>query len=63
MLFIKNHYLLTSIDFDECFIRETPTEKNDASECIRIVAATYGRKILQLWKHDANSYGYKTNCE
>ena len=33
-------------------------EKNLASECIRIVAATYGCKILHICEHDPNVYGY-----
>ena len=45
------------------FIRRAPVEDNTASECIRIVAATYGCKILQLYEYDANQYGYDANCE
>ena len=47
--FIKNHYLLMSIDFlMTVFIREAQVEENNSSECIRTVAATYGCKILRL---------------
>ena len=36
------------------FIRRAPVEDNTTSECFRTVAATYGRKILQLYEYDAN---------
>ena len=35
-------------------IRRAPVENNTASERIRTIAATYGCKILQLYKYDAN---------
>ena len=38
-------------------------EDNNASECVRIVAATYGYKILQLYEYNANVHGYDANCE
>ena len=40
------------------FIRRAPVEENTASECIRVIPATYGCKILQLYEYDANVYGY-----
>ena len=45
------------------FIRRAPVEDTTASECIRTVGATHGCKILQLYKYDANVYGYDANCE
>ena len=45
------------------FIPEAPIEKSIASECIRTVAVTYGCKILELFKYNANGYGYDANCE
>ena len=33
------------------------------SECIRTVAATHGCKILQLYKYDANQYGYEVKSK
>ena len=45
------------------FIRGAPVEDNNASECVRIVAATYSCKILQLCEYNANVYGYNANCE
>ena len=38
-------------------------ENNTALECIGIVAATYGCKILQLSECDVNVYGYDANCK
>ena len=41
-------------------------EDNNAFECVRIVATTYGcknTKILQLYEYNANVYGYDANCE
>ena len=38
-------------------------EDNNASECVRIVAATYSCKILQLYEYNENVYGYDANCE
>ena len=46
--------------FRTVFISRVPVE---ASECIRTAAATYGCKILQLYEHDMNVYGYDANCE
>ena len=37
--------------------------EDNASECVGIVAATYGCKILQLYEYNANVYGYDANCE
>ena len=45
------------------FIRRAPVKDNTTSECIRIIAATYGCKILQLYEGDENVYGYDPNCE
>ena len=45
------------------FIRRAPVEDNTASERIHTVAATYGCKILQLYKYDANVYRYDAICE
>ena len=47
--------------FMSVFIIRAPVEDNTASECIRTVAATYGCKILQLYKYDAKVYRY--GCE
>ena len=49
LLFVDEHRFLMNV-----FIPEAPIEKNIASECIRIVAATYGCKNLQLYEYDAN---------
>ena len=49
--------------FMTVFIRGALVEDNTASECVRTVAATYGCKILQLYGHNANVYGYDANCE
>ena len=49
--------------FFTVFIRRVPVADNTAEECIHAVAATYGYKILQLYKYDANVYGYDANCE
>ena len=38
------------------FIREAPVEENTVSECIRIVAGTYGCKHLQLYEYQVNEY-------
>ena len=45
------------------FNRRGPVEDNTASEHIRIVAATYGCKILLLYEYYANVYGYNAKCE
>ena len=45
------------------FIRETPREKNIASECISTRATKYGCKILQLFEYNASMYRYNVNCE
>ena len=39
------------------FIRRAPVKHNTVSEWIRTAAATYGCKILQPYKYDANMYG------
>ena len=44
-------------------IGEASTGENTASECIRTVPATYGCKILQLYEHEANEYGYISGYE
>ena len=44
-------------------ISEAPVEDNTVSECIRIVAATYGCKILQLCEYEANENGYEAKWE
>ena len=49
----RNHLLLTTI-FMTVFIRGAPVEDNNASECVRILATTYGCKILQLYEYNAN---------
>ena len=49
--------------FMTVFIRGAPVEDNTASECVRIVAATYVCKILQLYEYNADVYGYDANCE
>ena len=48
-LFVDEHWFLLNV-----FIREALIEENIASECIGTVAATNGRKILQLCEYDAN---------
>ena len=49
--------------FMTVFIRRAPVEDNTASERIHTVAATYGCKILQPYKYDANVYRYDAICE
>ena len=41
------------------FNRGALVDDNTASECIRTVAATHVCKILQLYKYEANEYGYE----
>ena len=60
-LFIKNHHFLLTIIFMTVFITGAPVEDNTVSECIRTVAATYGCKILQLYKYEAKSGWYSKN--
>ena len=57
----RNHLLLTII-FMTVFIKGAPVEDNNASECVGIVATTYGSKILQLYEYNTNVYGYDANC-
>ena len=43
-------------------------DDNTVPECIRTLAATYGCKILQLFRtvlyeYEENEYGYEANCE
>ena len=59
----KVDHLLLTIIFMTVFIIGAPVEDNNASEWVRIVAATYGCKILQLYEYNANVYGYDANCE
>ena len=59
--FIKNHYLLFTIIFMTVFIRGAWVEDNTALECIRIVAVTYGCKILQLYTYEAKCKWYPKN--
>ena len=49
-LFPRNHYLLTSINFDECFHSRSTDRGKYASERLRTVAAAYGCNILQLYE-------------
>ena len=56
--FVTDDYFFMTV-----FIRGAQVEDNTASECVRTVAATYGCKILQLYEHNANVYGYYANCE
>ena len=49
--------------FMTVFIRRAPVEDNNASELIRVVASTYGCKILQPYEYGANVYGYYAICE
>ena len=59
----KVDHLLLAIIFMTVFIRRTSVEDNTASERIRILAATYGCKILQPYEHDANVYKDNTASE
>ena len=56
-------FVIVIFFFMTVFIRSGPAEDNTVSECIRSVTATYACKILQLYEHDANVYGYDANCE
>ena len=49
--------------FYDHFHKRALVEDNTASDCIRIVAATYSCKILQLYEYEANEYVYEGKCE
>ena len=56
-------FVIDDYFFMTVFIRRARVEDTTVSECIRTVGATYGCKILPLYEHDENVYGYDSNCE